>query len=171
MTPSPSSPPVTTPATQTPATSAPAVVVDYPPLSYANLPYPTVCPSGYVADNAVASGMVIDCVPPAYMLSNGETCPAGSSITQGGEECYSLTQKGMIVAVSGANLPPVDSASFPKPACQSGYSQAGYGPCAPDAYVPRAGYACPAGSILGTNPGFCFTSDQKTTIVAPVSNR
>ena len=149
-------------------TSAPVAVVSYPPLAYANLPSP--CPNGYTGDTT-AAGFVVVCIPPGYLPGPGASgCPEGSTLTQGPALCY--TKQGAFVPFSGGpDVPPIASASLPPPTtCQGGYAQAGHSLCAPAAYVPRAGYSCPAGSVLGTDPGFCFTSAVRDTIVAPVPN-
>ena len=87
---------------------------------------------------------------------------------------------GLAAAVVAPNpsssLPPISLTSLPTPSCQSGYLPAGtlttvsgFLHCVPAAYLPRAGYACPAGSEFATSPApLCFTSATKDTIVAPV---
>jgi hypothetical protein len=186
------SPSASTPASQAPAspsarpvsaappvvtsTSTPAVVVDYPPRSYANLPSPATCPSGYNGYGNPGTGSEM-CIPPGYGPLDVNDCPAGSHWSMGPVVCSSDAQPAAIVApVSHAGLPSLPFASLPTPSCQNGYLAAGTFTtvtgllhCAPAAYLPRAGYTCPAGSELATDPApLCFTSGPKDTIVAPV---
>ncbi len=190
-TPSPSETPTPTPsASATPSpvvsaasappsltpTSAPPVVVSYPPLSYANLPYPATCPTGYEAYGNWGTESAM-CVPPGYGPKDTNDCPAGSHWSMGPVVCSSDGQPyGIVAPKSSPGLPSIPFANLPTPSCQSGYAEAGTFPtvngllhCAPAAYLPRAGYTCPAGSQFFTDPApLCFTSTTKETIVAPV---
>ena len=117
------------------------------------------------------------CVPPGYVPQKTNDCPVGSHWSMGPVICASDSAPFKLVApISSPGLPSLLFSSLPAPSCQNGYLPTGTlatagGPlhCAPAAYLPRARYACPSGSILGSAPALCFTSEQKDTIVAPVA--
>ncbi len=178
QTPSPSAVSPSPPATSavvvpppSPSTSAP-VAVSYPPLTYADLPYPG-CPSGYDSYGNPGLGSQF-CIPPAYVPQENFSCPAGSHETMGPALCMTDGNATVVEPVANPSLPPISLASTPRPACQNGYvaagtlgTVAGALHCVPAAYLPGAANNCPAGSQFATDPApLCFTSATKDTIVA-----